>query len=244
MIAALPMYDHPAARDGNDALWSLLRDALRQCGAPAPDHLTREPDYVAGWQSPDLVLGQTCGLPYRLWLHGEVTLLGAFDYGLADTPRGYYHSVFVVRTADARQTTEAFGDAPLAYNAAHSQSGWAAAWAEGLGQGSTLLTGGHAASALAVRDGQADIAAIDAVTWRFLERDQPDLAQALRVIGRSRPVPGLPLITAFPEWAASLSEVLSEVAPPPETGILGFVPLAPEAYLAVSNPPSPTGTPP
>ena len=75
---------------------------LRAAGIVAPEHLSRQSDLFAQWRSRDLLLGQVCGLPFRTEFHRTVTLIGALDYGLADTPPGHYHSLFVARSGDRR----------------------------------------------------------------------------------------------------------------------------------------------
>jgi hypothetical protein len=65
VIAALPMYDRPETRAATDRFWELTRDALSLRGIDAPEALTRDRDPWDIWQAPDLVLAQTCGLPYR-----------------------------------------------------------------------------------------------------------------------------------------------------------------------------------
>lgn len=71
MIAALGMYDRAEVQPSNDRLWALIRVGLRATGLAVPDALTRgEGAYWPAWQSPDLVLSQTCGFPYRARLHG------------------------------------------------------------------------------------------------------------------------------------------------------------------------------
>jgi hypothetical protein len=73
MIASLGMYDFGAAQGANDRLWA--RSARRACaprdrGAAGAD--PRRGRLLAGLASPDLVLSQTCGYPYRARLHGRV----------------------------------------------------------------------------------------------------------------------------------------------------------------------------
>ncbi|WP_152613194.1 PhnD/SsuA/transferrin family substrate-binding protein, partial [Inquilinus limosus] len=43
--------------------------------------------------------------------------------------------------------------------------------------------------------GEADIAAIDCVTYALLQRHRPGATAGLRVIGRTAPAPGLPFVT-------------------------------------------------
>lgn len=110
----------------------------------------------------------TCSYPYRVRLHSKVSLVGTPDYGVPGCPPGYYNSVIVIRAGDGRTSLAAFARGRLAYNEALSQSGWSAPHAhmasEGLACQNRLETGSHQASAKAVHEGRADLAAIDAVT--------------------------------------------------------------------------------
>ena len=157
MIASLPMYDPPPLQAANDAFWGLIRDRLRAAGMQAPAALTRTGDMWGHWTDPALVLSQTCGFPYRARLHGQVTLVGAPDFGVEGCPPGYYCSVFVVRRDDPRRRLAAFDGAVLAYNDPLSQSGWAAPQNEARLRGLRFVTGprtgGHALSARAVAGG-------------------------------------------------------------------------------------------
>lgn len=245
MIASLAMYDWPAQSRHWDDFWDHLRDAIRARGLPAPRSLTRGGDLWNHWTSPDLVLGQTCGMPYRTRLHGTVTLVGALDHGLSDAPAGYYYSNLVVRRG-ADGTLADFCDRILAYNGPDSESGWAAAQntahAHGVRFTRKLHTGSHRNSALAVAEGKADIAAIDAETWRLIERHMPDSASRLRVLTRSVPTPGLPLIAAQgtdPDLLAqAVASALTTASPVTLRAlhIRGFVRTPAEAYLAVRTP--------
>jgi hypothetical protein len=174
MIASLPMYDRPETAGANDRLWAGVARALAARGIAAPAALDRTTGMWEAWLSPDLLLSQTCGLPYRTRLHGQVALVATPVYDLPGTPPGHYHSVLVARRDDARRRFADFDGATLAYNDADSQSGWAAPMGRG-GRSRdrlrrTLATGAHRASARAVAEGTADIAAIDALTWRMIRR--------------------------------------------------------------------------
>lgn len=248
MIASLGMYDRTETAAANDRLWAGIRDGLRARGIAAPEALTRgDGAYWPAWQAPDLVLSQTCGFPYRARLHGQVTLIGTPDYSLPDCPPGHYRSVFVVRADDPRGLAD-FDGLPMAYNEALSQSGWAApqnhAAAIGLRLRAGLCTGGHRLSALAVAEGRADLAALDAVTWEMLRRWEP-AATRLRVVAATAPTPGLPYIAApgadaGAAFAAVAGAIAGLSAEDRDTLLLrGLVRIAPEAYLAVPTPAAP-----
>lgn len=248
MIASLGMYDRAETAAAHDRFWALIRDALRARGLTAPAALTRgEAAYWSAWQASDLVLSQTCGFPFRAKLRGKVTLVGTPDYGLPECPAGYYNSVFVARADDGRTLPE-YRLACFAYNEGLSQSGWAAPQNHAATMGFQfqpgLATGGHRLSALAVADGRAEIAAVDAMTWEVLRRYEPWVDQ-LREVARTAPTPGLPLIAAlgrdgeasFAAVAAAVDQLDRE-----DRAVLrlnGIVRIEAARYLAI-----PTPTPP
>lgn len=249
MIASLGMYDFAANATANDRFWALIRDGLRQQGIAAPDALTRgAAAYWDAWQSPDLVLSQTCGLPFRARLHDRVTLIGTPDYAVAGCPPGYYRSVFIARADDPRSDAAEFAKARFCYNDALSQSGWAApkAWFDhrGLALTPALATGSHAGSTLAVLEGRADFAAIDAVTWALLQEERSWTA-GLRVIGQTDPTPGLPLVSAPGARAGALFDAvgaaIDALSPTDRTALRlkGIVHIPASAYLALPIPAAP-----
>lgn len=243
MIASLPMYDRPENAAAHDALWSAVRDRL----GFGPTKLDREIAYDQGWGRSDLVLGQICNLPYRAHFRHQVTRIGNTDYGLQDTPAGYYHSLFVVRSQDAVRGLAPATLGRFAYNDALSHSGWGAPLSyvsdKGLTFHSTLRSGSHLASIKAVAGGDADLAAIDAVTWGMLQQVEPATA-GLSVIGRTRASPGMTFITAKtndPEpIRAALIEAIADLAPPHKAmlGLRGLVAL-PDAAFDLPIPASP-----
>lgn len=202
MIASLPMYDWPEHRGVTDRLWRLIASALRDRGISVPDRLDRESDLNATWLRPDLLVSQTCGLPYVRRLGKRVRLVGAVDHGIGDLPGGLYCSRIIVRTDDPARTLADLRARRAAFNAGDSQSGAGALRHMVLPLvrnagffGETLATGGHVASIRAVAEGRADTAAIDAATWELALRHLPETA-GLRVLLSTPPTPGLPLITA------------------------------------------------
>lgn len=250
MIATLGMYDWPEMQADTDRLWHLIRDHLRRAGQAAPDALTRDADLWDMWQDPGLILGHTCGFPYRTRLHGKVALVGTPDYGLDGAAPGYYYSCLMVRAGDAGAWQD-FLPRRLAINGPDSQSGWAApqnlAAAEGSRFGHLVVTGSHKETARAVADGRADVGAIDAVTWRLVERFQPEIARGLRIATLTEPTPGLPFITARPESAAPVAAAVRAALSARPAGLAGAAPglkdlvaIPAEAYLAVPVPPAPT----
>lgn len=245
MIASLPMYLRPETEAAHQRYWQAIHDNLSDAGLPSPSQLTLGAESITQWRSPNLVLSQTCGRPYRLHLRGKVTLVGTPDYGLDGCAPGYYRSPFVVRRTDTRQQLTDFQQSRFAYNEEMSQSGWAAPQTHvaplGFQFTKLLKTGGHLASAKAVADGQADIAALDAVTWRMIQRHD-EFAANLRVLDWTSPTPGLPyiaapgidqksLFTAIAKAIRDLSDTDRQVL-----YLKGLTSIPASAYRAVPNP--------
>lgn len=203
MIATLPMYDRPETRDANDRFWNLIRQHLPD----APEALSRDGMH---WVDPDLILSQTCSLPYRTALQDDVAIVATPVHNLS-CPAGSYFSAVVVRADDPRETLKDFGGCQLAINSPVSQSGWAAidqvAQDARITFAEIIETGAHQDSARAVAEGHADICAIDAVSWTMIERWDP-FSKGLRVLLETAPTPALPYICSRFQDAEAVQDAL------------------------------------
>ena len=246
MIASLMMYARPELRGSHDRFWAVIRQNLKKFEIVSPLNLSQDADEFYVWKHPELVLSQTCGMPYRLWLHDQVNLVGTPDYGVLGCPAGYYRSAIVVRRDDPREHISQFSEATLAYNQTFSQSGFAAIyqhvkqdefWFE-----KRLHTEQHIQSARAVCDGRADIASLDAVTWRLLQQYE-GFAEGLRVLDWTEPTPGLPLITAKGRNSDHVFDAVSsaiQMLDPDDRvklGLKGMAKIHKDKYLTIPNPP-------
>jgi len=90
MIASLMMYQRPELEAANNRYWNSIRTNLADAGIDSPKNLSQDAEEFSVWKHPDLVLSQTCGMPYRIWLHDKVELVGTPDFGVEDCPPGYY----------------------------------------------------------------------------------------------------------------------------------------------------------
>lgn len=204
-IAGLPMYDLPALSEATDTFWSAITRALRAQGmSDVPDRLSRDLEPEALWSDPDLLLGQTCGLPLVTLLDGRVRFVATPIYAVAGCRGGDYRSWLVVRRDDRRRSIVDLEGSTAAVNAPHSQSGAnaLAALTVPIAKGRVFfgdirLTGAHAASLAAVRSGAADCAAIDCVTWALLAQSVPEVLLELECLTASPPVPALPFVTGL-----------------------------------------------
>lgn len=247
MIASMTMYARSELATPNAAYWAQLRSALDKRGIATPEALDTERHEFDVWLSPQLVLSQTCGMPYRTRLADQVTLIGTPDFGLEGCAPGHYRSAVVVRADDRRETAPEFADARFVYNQDCSQSGYGAAflWARdhGFWFGDQRASGAHTKSAEMVAKGDADIAMIDAHTWRFIQQFD-DFASDLKVIDWTTPTPSLPYIAAKgangPAVFDAVAEAIGALDPLSREvlGLRGIVAIPHAAYMAVENPPA------
>jgi ABC-type phosphate/phosphonate transport system substrate-binding protein len=242
------MYDWPEVSSRWNSLWKLVRAELSSRGIDAAETLARVADHEAQWTDPDLVIGQTCGWPFVSALKESVVPFARFDFGLGGRP-GDYHSVFI--TNDDASPHELLGDpaATIAINAYNSQSGFRAlselaGHPARLSASRFLVTGGHRNSIREVAAGRAQLAAIDAQSWKLALAHEPAAAQ-VKIASRSSDVPGLPLITApafaaitgdlFAAMDAALDQLSGEDRAALGAGAL--VPARAEDYAVLTQPP-------
>ncbi len=171
MTASFPWYDLPSVRWANDAIWQ----AMGLGGG-----LDRATPVETQWRAHDLVVSQACGLDLFLGNAPiEPVLAPVFDL---DCEEGCYYSYLVGSR-----------DGTAAVNSLSSRSGLSALLTV-CEPSSLIVTGSHAASLSAVRQGSADMACIDAVTWKILERDVPSRVRGLRVLDRTCSAPAPPYV--------------------------------------------------
>ena len=196
------MYD--PAPGALDRFWSVLRDAMRREGlAEVPRDLAWPEDLDIHWRDPDLLLSQTCGYPFATVLKSEVQLVGTPRYEAEGCEGPRYSSFVVVRAGDPAQSLADLRGHRAAINMIGSHSGWNVLRAvvaplarAGRFFTSILETGSHHDSMRAVVSGEADVAAIDCVTFALARRNRSELTAPLRILARSPTAPGLPFITS------------------------------------------------
>jgi ABC-type phosphate/phosphonate transport system substrate-binding protein len=222
------MYDLPGLEGHHDRLWDAIGTRLRAAGVDAPVHLTRDEPPTTLWTEPDLLLGQTCGYPLLKHLAGRVRLVATPRYRARGCDGANHRSLIIVRKDDPRGGIPQFRGARCAVNDECSNTGMNLLRAEIAplsreGEDTffsdVILTGSHAASLDAVIDDEADLAAVDCVTFALLERLRPVQLEQVRVLGFTAQNPGLPLIAAQttpPEVISALQHALAAVALDPD----------------------------
>ena len=237
LVASLLMYDRPdVVQRANDALWIALRDRLRACGLDVPDTLDRSGSHDSYWLRPDLVFGQTCGYPYVRELKGRVRLVATPVFRYSGGKGARRASYIVVREDDPARSIADLAGKRAAINDWLSNSGMnllriavAPHASDGRFFSDVIVTGGHMLSIAAIREGRADTAAIDSITWGLHARHAPETVAGIKIIGETPMGPGLPYITRLSTSDAdvaalreSLAAVIADPANAQALDILGL----------------------
>ena len=190
-VASLAMYPFTHLRSDWDRLWQNVRTRLSFDAPPLDWDLL--PDVAC--RRDDLLLGQTCGWPLVTDLANRVRVVGTFDWTVDGAADGTYCSLLVSNRDQSLTDILQGPGLRVVANSADSLSGWisllSVANAHGVSLDNVEWTGAHALSVVALREGRADLAAIDSVSWIHLDRS------GLSVVGRGPRIPCLPLVTAW-----------------------------------------------
>lgn len=188
------MYDWPEVREATDSLWSAIAARIG-----VPPVLVRRPDYASLWSDPGLVFSQTCGYPFTHEFRGRLKLVATPVYEVDGCDGPHYSSIVLARR---KAPLESFRGGVAAVNNPDSMSGmlalklvFAPLAHDGDFFARSMETGGHRQSMQAVREGRADVCAIDAVCVALARRYCPSELDGLVEIARSPLVPTLPYVT-------------------------------------------------
>ena len=164
------------------------------------DHL----DLHGLWLAPELLVSQTCGYPLMTQLRGQVRVIGRPRYALPHSRDGEHCSLLLTHDANPRRALADFYNSRGVINGHDSNSGMnllrerlAPLQRDGRFFASVGISGAHRESLRWLREGRADLAAIDSVTYAYLARFAPQDVAGLRIVTRSAPSPTLPYIGAL-----------------------------------------------
>ena len=161
----------------------------------------------------------------RSLVQGRLALLATPCYVAEGCEGPTYRSRIVARSADPRRAFRDFVGGAAAINSKDSHSGFnILRWRAALEPRRPFFdrvveTGSHVASLAAVQSGNADIAAIDCVTFGLLERHRPATVAGIRIVEDTPAAPALPFVTAAAASAEEqqiLREALAETLADPK----------------------------
>lgn len=197
--AELLMYDAPREISQANERWLTRILELLQVSRDRPRNLELMPLFL----SPRLLLTQTCGYPLMTALRGRVRVIGRPCYTLPESADGSHCSLLLTRNDESRQGLPDFYGSRGVINNEDSNTGMnllrhtvAPLQRQGRFFCELSVSGSHRESLRWLREGLADLAAIDSVTYAYLARHASAEVAGLRLVARSAWSPCLPYIGA------------------------------------------------
>jgi ABC-type phosphate/phosphonate transport system substrate-binding protein len=219
-IAALPMYDFPPIQDAHDALWTALSRRMIEAGVTeTPRQLTRHLGHFEVWRHPLLLFGQGCEYPLARSPADSIRLVATPHYSASGCEGATYRSAIVVRAKDSAEGLADLRNRRCAINETTSNSGMNLLRASiaPLANGarffeSVLFSGSHRRSVEMVAEGEADVAAVDCVSFAHFQRLYPSIVANLRILDWTPSSPSLPFITAVTTSDTTLQTLRSSLS--------------------------------
>lgn len=195
--AELPMYVAPVEVRQASEQW--LRQVCRILDVER-EH-PEWPGLDSLWLAPQLLLAQACGYPLMTRLRGRVKLIGRPAYELPYATAGNHRSLLLARADDGRVSLADYRGSRAVINDDTSNTGMnllrqrVLAFRSGDRFFATVgRSGGHQHSLRWLREGRADLAAVDCVTFAYLSRFAVQEVLGLKVVALSAESPCLPYI--------------------------------------------------
>ena len=252
-IASLPWYDLREIAWATDAFWSRMSHHLRAGGwRDVPETLERGIDCFEQWKRRELCFSQACGYDVRIAYADQLQLVATPCYSAPGCAGATYSSFVVVRADSPYRALEDLRGTRCAINTPTSHSGTnilrsliAPLHESGRFFASVRVSGAHTKSLRHIVAGDADVAAIDCVTYELLRRHRPSALAGTRILTHTEQVAAPPFVThaeSSPERVRALRDALSATLRDPLAAearaamlLEGFEPLDLTAYQRIAD---------
>lgn len=219
-FACLPWYAFAETRAAQDALWTVIARHMRRHGlADLPARLTRGRAVPAMLGDPGLLFGQCCGYDVVYGFGDCLTVLATPVYDAPGCEGADYLSFVLVRADSPATALADLGGGTCVVNGFNSHSGTNALRAlvaplsrDGRFFAAVKVSGAHVDSLAMLRQGAADVMAMDCVVHALLARHRPGALAGTRILCRSEPAPAPPFVTAFTADADRLAHMRQALA--------------------------------
>ena len=204
MQASLPMYDLPEIRQHTDVWWAGIAKHLRLQGlSDVPNLLQHDIPLRTLWANENLLLSQCCGFDVMNRYKDQLLVLMIPHYQATACLPGQYCSFVVVHEESHFDDLNSLRNSVAVINGPESHSGMNALFTSinplsnhGQFFKEVNISGAHADSLQQVQSKQADVAAIDNVTYALLQRERPASLEGIRILTQTRSAPALPYVTS------------------------------------------------
>ena len=203
MIASLPMYDIPEIRHATDALWQGMARHFRLEGITQVPHQLVHDRHLSGlWSDGNLFMSQCCGYDVVRRYKDRFQVLATPWFDAPGCSGGDYASTIVVAERSPHRDVVDMLDTVVVINGPESHSGMNALFAlvaphsrNGKFFSEVRISGSHAASLDALKNGDADVASVDCLTYELLGRYRPAAIEGTRPLGLTFAAPAPPYVT-------------------------------------------------
>lgn len=201
--ASLPMYDFPEVRKATDAWWAGVAKHMQIAGVDnVPEQLQHDKPVKSLWQNEQLFLSQCCGFDVVFGFKDTLMPLLITDWDVEGCQDGHYSSWTIVHEDSSYQKISDLHNSVAVINGRESHSGMHSLMTliqphnkEGAFFRRIYESGAHADSLAAIQSKQADVAAIDCVTYALLKAHRPSTIAGTRIIGQTDLAPAHPYVT-------------------------------------------------
>ncbi|RLC56764.1 MAG: hypothetical protein DRI30_05370 [Chloroflexi bacterium] len=204
MKASLPMYDIVEIRHAHDALWRGFARHFRRHGLENfPNRLIHDQPVNSLWSDDSLFMSQCCGYDIIHRYKHRLQVLATPWFNATGCGNGDYASTIVVPADSVFDDVTGMAGKVAVINGPESHSGMNALlslvsphcrsskfFAE------IKISGGHSQSLALLREGKADVASVDCITYELLGRYRPTAIEGTRPLGLTYPAPAPPYVTA------------------------------------------------
>ncbi len=219
-LACLPWYDFPETRQWTNELWHGLTAFLAQQGfKDLPKRLARQVNHNRVLKHPNLLLSQTCGYLVAGPARPLLQLVATPCYDAPGCEEHRYSSFIVVHRSLRAEKLADLRKQRCVANEPYSHSGMNCLRAlvaplsqDGQFFASVTLSGSHLRSLEMLARGEADVAAIDCITFELVRRYRPALLEHVRIIKGTPAAPAPPFITSIHTPEAQLKELRQALA--------------------------------
>ena len=197
------MYDIPEIRHATDAFWQGMARHLRKQGIKqVPRRLIHDQHLSQLWMDDELLISQCCGYDVMRRYKNRLQVLATPWFDAPGCSRGDYASTIVVPEHSSNQDVIDMLGTVVVINGPESHSGMNALFSlvapyarGGKFFSEVKISGSHVESLVALKNGEAEVAAVDCLTYELLRRYRPTAIEGTRTLGLTYAAPAPPYVT-------------------------------------------------
>jgi len=187
LFASLPWYDFPSTAKHLDDVYSqICQHLLDALNLSLAETLDRQTPLHEQWSDSALFLSQCCGPDLQTPAGQALEVIARPVFNTLNCPPGYYYSHIVARHKKLGPAPNVVVNSTTSFSGHTALLNWLAQ--NDRSYSNYQISRSHQGSINRLLSGEADVAAIDAYSWQFINDDN------LEIIGRSETAPAPPFV--------------------------------------------------